>query len=60
MIMVYTLDEIKELIAPVAMKLGIPEVYIFGSYARGDATENSDIDIMIDKQASGFMGLFQT
>ncbi len=25
-------------------------IYIFGSYARGDETENSDIDILVEKQ----------
>jgi predicted nucleotidyltransferase len=58
--MIYTLDEIKQLITPVAIKNNILEVYIFGSYARGEATENSDVDILIDKEAAGFMGLFKT
>ena len=35
---VYTIEEIAELIAPVAKKYNIPKVYIFGSYARGEAT----------------------
>ena len=34
---VYSLEEIAELIAPVARKYNIPKVYIFGSYARGEA-----------------------
>ena len=45
---VYTLDEIAELIAPVAEKHNIPRVYIFGSYARGEATADSDVDLMIE------------
>ncbi|MBR4947184.1 MAG: nucleotidyltransferase domain-containing protein [Clostridiales bacterium] len=45
---VYTLDEISERIAPVAKKYNIPKVYIFGSYARGEANPDSDVDLMIE------------
>ena len=45
---VYSLDEIAKLIAPVAKKYNIPKVYIFGSYARGEATADSDVDLMIE------------
>ncbi|AVO44760.1 nucleotidyltransferase family protein [Phreatobacter cathodiphilus] len=27
--------------------LGIGELYLFGSYARGEATEDSDVDVMV-------------
>nr|WP_096815348.1 nucleotidyltransferase domain-containing protein [Lactococcus piscium] len=43
--MVLTIDEIKEKVTPIAKKYGIKEVYLFGSYARGEADENSDIDL---------------
>ena len=45
---VYLLEEIAELIAPVARKYNIPKVYIFGSYARGEADADSDVDLMIE------------
>jgi hypothetical protein len=45
---VYTLDEIAERIAPVAKKYNILKVYIFGSYARGEANPDSDVDLMIE------------
>lgn len=45
---VYTLEEIAERIAPVAKKYNIPKVYVFGSYARGDADPDSDVDLMIE------------
>lgn len=45
---VYSLKEIAERIAPVAEKYNIPKVYVFGSYARGEATPDSDVDLMIE------------
>ncbi|MCI8654371.1 MAG: nucleotidyltransferase domain-containing protein, partial [Clostridia bacterium] len=46
---VYTIEEIKELICDILRKYGIEKAYIFGSYARGEANKQSDIDIMIKK-----------
>jgi predicted nucleotidyltransferase len=57
--MVYTIDEIKELIFPVAQKYKLPAVYLFGSYARGDADEKSDVDIMIDRNGTDVVGVFK-
>lgn len=56
--MVYSLDEIKSRIAPVASKYQLRAVYIFGSYARGEATEKSDVDILIDRTGSSIRSLF--
>lgn len=42
---VLTLKQIKERMLPVLFKHNIYEVYLFGSYARGEANSNSDIDI---------------
>lgn len=46
--MVYSIDEIRSKVAPIIRKYHIPAMYLFGSYARGDATEDSDIDFLID------------
>lgn len=46
--MVYTLDEIKKRVLPVIQKYNIPAMYLFGSYARGEATEESDMDFLVD------------
>mgnify|MGYP004479896569 FL=1 len=45
---VYSIDELAEMIAPVARELGVERIYLFGSYARGEATPDSDVDIFID------------
>jgi predicted nucleotidyltransferase len=55
---VYTIEQLKERIAPVAAKYGLPAVYLFGSYAKGEATENSDVDILVDKSGTALRGLF--
>ena len=41
------IDEIREKVTPIAKKYDIKEVYLFGSYARGEADENSDVDLVI-------------
>jgi predicted nucleotidyltransferase len=57
----YSIDEIKECIAPVAERYGVEKIYLFGSYARGEAKPDSDIDLCIESgkirtlfQLSGF------
>lgn len=45
----YTVDELKNIIAPIAEKYQIKQVYLFGSFARGDYDAGSDIDIRIEK-----------
>ena len=43
-----TIEEIKERVTPVLKAYDVKAAYLFGSYARGDATENSDVDIRVD------------
>ena len=45
----YTISELRDIIAPLAREFGAERVYLFGSYARGDMTDGSDIDLRIDK-----------
>ncbi|MBE5949032.1 MAG: nucleotidyltransferase [Lachnospiraceae bacterium] len=45
----YTVEELKKIIVPIAEKYQVSRVYLFGSYARGDNNENSDIDLVIEK-----------
>ena len=46
--MIYTIEEIKSRVLPVIQKYNIPAMYLFGSYARGEATEESDLDFLVD------------
>ena len=55
--MVYSIEELKQIITPIARKYHIPAVYLFGSYARGDATEDSDVDVLIQREGSIIRGL---
>lgn len=48
---VNTLTEIRDVVSRLAAQYGAKRVYLFGSYARGDMTSNSDIDLRIDKGA---------
>ena len=56
--MIYTLDEIRRIITPIAQKYNLSAVYLFGSYARGTAREDSDLDLLVD--LSGQKNLLRT
>lgn len=43
-----SVDSIKEIVEPIAKEYGIRRVYLFGSYAKGTATEDSDVDLLIE------------
>ena len=57
--MVYTFEEIKAKTLPIIQKYRIPAMYLFGSYARGDATEASDIDFLVDTTGTGLTSLLR-
>ena len=44
---VYTQDELREMVAPLLVKYDMASASLFGSYARGDATDVSDIDLLL-------------
>jgi predicted nucleotidyltransferase len=56
---VYTIHEISALISPIAKHYGVGRLMLFGSYARGAATPQSDIDLRIadDGDLRGYMQL---
>lgn len=47
--MTYTIDEIRKISVPIAKSYGVDSLSLFGSYARGEADEDSDIDFYFDK-----------
>ena len=47
--MCYTIEEIKEKIRPIAISYGVQSLGVFGSYARNEATDDSDVDICVEK-----------
>ena len=46
--MVLSIDEIKRRIVPIVVKYGVNSFSLFGSYARGEADDNSDLDFVMD------------
>ncbi|MCC8097007.1 MAG: nucleotidyltransferase domain-containing protein [Eubacterium sp.] len=44
---ILTVDKISETVKPIAEKYQTEEIYLFGSYARGEATEESDLDFLV-------------
>jgi len=55
---IYTIDDIKAAIKPIGREFGIKRMSLFGSYARGEAMANSDIDFhLIDP--GGMWGYFK-
>lgn len=47
---VYEIEEIAERVRPIAERYGVGKIYLFGSYARGEATEESDIDLLVEAE----------
>lgn len=47
--MIYTIEEIKNTAIPIVEEYGVVRLSIFGSYARGEAKDDSEIDFLIDK-----------
>lgn len=44
---IFTIRDIQDLVRPIAQKYKVKEIYLFGSYARGEADENSDLDFLV-------------
>ncbi len=45
----YAIEDLKKIIAPIAVQHGVQSVSVFGSYARGCASARSDVDLKIEK-----------
>ena len=49
--MVYTIDSLQDVVIPIARQYGVNSISVFGSYSKGSATHNSDVDFLVDKGA---------
>ena len=49
---VLTIEKIMKIVKPIALKYNVEAIYLFGSYARGEATEDSDLDFLVFGGAS--------
>ncbi len=45
----YSIEELKNIIIPIAERHGVESVSIFGSYSHGTASADSDLDLKIEK-----------
>mgnify|MGYP002515507836 CR=1 FL=1 len=44
----YTTESLKTILTPIAKRYGLKKLSVFGSVARGEATEKSDVDLLVD------------
>lgn len=47
----YSIEELRSIVSPIAQAHGVASVSLFGSYARGQANDHSDVDLKIEKGA---------
>lgn len=45
----YNIEELRRIISPIACQHGVKSVSLFGSYSKGTATAESDVDLKIEK-----------
>lgn len=45
---VYSTEQISAIVSPIAARYGTGRMFLFGSYGRGTADKNSDIDILVE------------
>lgn len=58
--MYHSIDEIKVKTSHIAKEYGIRRMGLFGSYARGEAADDSDVDLYIEKgKLSSLIQYFQ-
>jgi predicted nucleotidyltransferase len=58
---VYSISNIQSLLNPVFKEYNIKKAILFGSYAKGLAAKNSDVDLLVDSGLKGlaFYGLLE-
>lgn len=60
---IYSIDELKQILAKILSKFQVKKAILFGSYAKHTPTEKSDIDLVIDSEGKllniNFYGLLE-
>ena len=58
----YTIDQLRERLAPVFRGNRVRRAILFGSYAQGRASAGSDVDLLVDSGLRGlaFFGLLES
>ncbi len=58
---IYSVDEIKNVLYPVFVRHNVKKAVLFGSYVKGMADKNSDVDLLLDSRLRGlkFVGLIE-
>ena len=58
---IYSYKENKSNLKPIFQQYGVKKAILFGSYGKGEATEKSDIDRIVDSGLKGlkFVGLME-
>lgn len=56
-----TVEQVRERLNPVFDRYGVRRAVLFGSVAKGIATERSDVDLLVDSRLRGlrFVGLME-
>lgn len=57
----YTIEQLKTRLTPVFRRNNVRKATLFGSYSRGEATQCSDVDLLVDSGLHGmsFFGLLE-
>lgn len=45
----YSIEDLRQIISPIALQYGVESVSLFGSYSKGSAGADSDVDLKIEK-----------
>ncbi len=58
---IYTIDDIKAVLHPVFARYSVKKAILFGSYVKGLANGDSDVDLLLDSGLRGlkFVGLME-
>ena len=51
---IYTIEDIRVILHPVFARYSVKKAVLFGSYVKGLATQQSDVDLLLDSGLRGF------